>query len=282
MAAHGEAQEAAADAIEAVLRRPAAGSLPWTDAEKRLVCTWLVESRLELFLRTAHATLGRQPRLKDAADIAHDALHDLWKYLDNYDPSRSQLPRIGEWGKAAFVVYARQLMRNSLIKHFGNVRKRPEVVLEDQHAPPAVAADPTVSTEITELLGFLPLREREVLIRVGLNGETMAEAGAEMDVLAGAARITWFRARHRFLAIQAWTDTFEPRRAGRVTVMVIGEGVSIEATARRLAIAVSHAIEALRSASTDLGKRRVGPLALLHEEVRGRFDEAIRQGESLL
>ncbi|WP_435257638.1 sigma-70 family RNA polymerase sigma factor [Thioclava sp. FR2] len=99
-------------------------------------------------------------------------------------------------------VYA--IARYKVVDGFRSRGQRVHVPIESvaESLPAAEAADPTVAWDMEKMIGKLDGRSADIVRRIGLNGESIAETGEALLMSEGAVRVALHRALKRLAALR--------------------------------------------------------------------------------
>ena len=88
------------------------------------------------------------------------------------------------------------ITRYKVIDAFRARGRRVDVPIEDfiDVLPAEATADPTQAADIDKMIGLLDPRAARLVRQIGIEGDTMAEVGAKLDMTEGAVRVALHRA----------------------------------------------------------------------------------------
>ena len=140
----------------------------------------LVQRHQHALLASAHHLTGDP---EAARDLAQEALIDAWRGL----PQLRDHDRFGAWLVG--------ILRNKCRRWLD--RRKPEDVPLDEAPVPSTTDPEPDSGRVRELLGMLPLTDREILASRYLHQLSYSEIADAMDMTVGAVRTRCCRARQR-------------------------------------------------------------------------------------
>lgn len=99
-------------------------------------------------------------------------------------------------------VYA--IARYKIVDAFRARGRRISVPIEDfaDTLPAESAADPTLTWDMEKMVGMLDGRSAEIVRRIGMQGDSIAETGAALVMSEGAVRVALHRALKRLAALR--------------------------------------------------------------------------------
>lgn len=149
----------------------------------------LVERHQQAALAAAHHLTGDR---EAARDIAQDALVDAWRGLD------------GLRDHAKFAGWLIGIVRNKC-RSFISSRTADDVPLDDAPTPSVGPPNPG-DGPVTEMLGMLPLKDRELLAMRYIAELSYPEIAEQTDMTVNNVRVRCCRARQRLREMMAERD----------------------------------------------------------------------------
>jgi RNA polymerase sigma-70 factor (ECF subfamily) len=149
----------------------------------------LVERHQQKALAAAHHLTGDR---EAARDIAQDALVDAWRGLD------------GLRDHAKFAGWLIGIVRNKC-RSFISARTPEDVPLDDAPTPSVDPPNPE-GGPVTEMLGMLPLKDRELLAMRYIAELSYSEIAEQTDMTVNNVRVRCCRARQRLRELMPERD----------------------------------------------------------------------------
>ncbi len=155
----------------------------------------LVERHQRAAMAAAHHLTGDR---EAARDIAQDALVDAWRGLD------------GLRDHSKFAGWLIGIVRNKC-RSFVSSRTPDEIPLDDAPTPSVSPPNPG-SGPVTEMLGMLPLKDRELLAMRYIAELSYSEISEQTDMTVNNVRVRCCRARQRLRELLTDRDDVPPRK----------------------------------------------------------------------